>query len=91
MTYPAMLPWRRLFKECKWLEEVRDGCLVLADRTVHPAAFRIWPILNADSTGSNVVEVRLKVISSTAPEAVCVRIADNSHVEVITFEPGGLG
>ncbi len=92
MTYPAQLPWRRLFKECKWLEEIRDGCLVLADQDSAPGSIPhlAYP-WNAESTGSNVVEVRLKVISSTAPEAVCVRIADSSHVEMITFEPGRVG
>ena len=57
MTYPAQLPWRRLFKECKWLEEVRDGCLVLADRDSAPGSIPhlAYP-WNADSTGSNVVK-----------------------------------
>ena len=89
---PAQLPWRRLFAECRRVEEIRDGRLVLADQDSAPGSIPhlAYP-WNAEATGTNVVEVRLQVVSSTAPEAVCVRVADNRHVEMITFEPGRVG
>jgi hypothetical protein len=89
---PSQLPWRRLFPECRRLEEIRNGCLLLADQDSAPGSIPhlVYP-WNARAAGTDIAEVRLKVVSSTAPGAVCVRIADGSHVEMVTFEPGRVG
>ena len=92
LTMPTQLPWRRLFKNSDWLEEVRDGALFLADRgtgsTDWTALAYPW-IVRADR--QVVAEAQVKLVASTGPLGVCIRVANGRSVEYLTIERGKIG
>ena len=92
MRMPTQLPWRRLFQNRDWTEEVRDGALFLADRGAGPDDWThlaypwvVTPRLPV------AVEARVKVAASTDPLAVCIRVANGQSVEYVTLQPDRIG
>jgi Glycosyl hydrolase-like 10 len=92
LVYPTQLPWRRLFGSIDQVEEMRDGHLFMADNSdgvknlmnlVYP-----WNIRPEEET---VMEARVKVVESTNPMAVCVRMANGVSVDYLTLEKGKVG
>jgi hypothetical protein len=92
MSMPDQLPWRRLVKSPNWVEEVRDGALFLADRDTGPDDMvnLMYP-WNVGPDGETVVEARVKVVASTEPLAVTVRVANGVAVEYLTLGAGWIG
>ncbi|MBT7303419.1 MAG: hypothetical protein HN849_28070 [Victivallales bacterium] len=91
MKMPGQLPWRRLFRNSSWLEEARDGALFLADRGTGPED---WCNLaypwNVSAPRTVVAEAQVKVLSSTAPLGICMRVANGRSVEYLAIEPTGV-
>ena len=92
LAMPKQLPWRRLFRCADWVEEVRDGALFFADRSsaVDQWANLAYPWLVSPKS-TIVVEARVKVVSSSDPRAVCLRVSNGRAVEYLTLEPRRIG
>ena len=83
-------PWRRLFRAAdpKTAETVVDGALRLADTgSGKNQMCNLFYPFHGLRGGMPEIGFQLKVESSNSPEAVAVRIADEKHVELVTFEP----
>lgn len=83
-------PWRRLFRAAnpKEAETVVDGALRLADTgSGKNQMCNLFYPFHGLRGGVPEIGFELKVESSNTPEAVAVRIADEKHVELVTFEP----
>ncbi|MCX6994048.1 MAG: family 10 glycosylhydrolase [Kiritimatiellaeota bacterium] len=85
-------PWRRLFSNGNWEEKIVDGALLFADRGTKATdtinlVYPWTPRTDVPCT----VEVRVKVLQSTDPMAVVVRLADGEHVEFLTFATNSIG
>jgi len=85
-------PWRRAFAGGNYEERIVNGALLIADRGTGP---RHWPhlmypwhILPGDET---VIEARLKVIRSSDPLGVCLRISNGQSIEYVTFASNRVG
>ncbi|MCK5804983.1 MAG: hypothetical protein KAI66_19255, partial [Lentisphaeria bacterium] len=88
MKMPTQLPWRRLFRNLDWVEETRDGALFLADRGTGPNEWAsiVYP-WDAAATRTAVVEASVKVVSSSDPLGVCLRVSNGRSLEYVTLEP----
>ncbi|MCX6993280.1 MAG: family 10 glycosylhydrolase [Kiritimatiellaeota bacterium] len=85
-------PWRRLFNNGNWEEKIVDGALLFADRGTKATdtinlVYPWTPRTDVPCT----VEVRVKVLQSTDPMAVVVRLANGEHVEFLTLAPDRIG
>lgn len=83
-------PWRRLFRAAdrKTAERVVDGALRLADTgSGKNQMCNLFYPFHGFPGGLLEIGFELKVESSDSPDAVAVRIADEKHVELVTFEP----
>ncbi len=83
-------PWRRLFRAAdrKTAERVVDGALRLADTgSGKNQMCNLFYPFHGFPGGLPEIGFELKVESSDSPDAVAVRIADEKHVELVTFEP----
>jgi len=85
-------PWRRAFAGGKYEERIENGALLIADNGTGP---RHWPHLmypwNIQPDEETVVEARVKVVRSSDPLGVCLRISNGRSVEYVTFEPSRVG
>ena len=85
-------PWRRAFAGGNYEERVDDGVLLIADRDTGsqhwPHLMYPWHIQAEDET---VVEARTKVVQSSDPLGVCLRISNGQSVEYVTLEPNRVG
>ena len=90
--YPERLPWRSLVECTDYAEEVRDGCLFLADRSTGASemANLVYP-WRLDPETETVVETRVKVVDSSAPLGVCLRIANGTTMEYVTLGEQSVG
>ena len=92
LTMPTQLPWRRLFSNSDWVEEIRDGALFLADRGTGPNDWTNLAYPWVVSPDREVVaEAQVKVVDTTDPLGVCIRVANGRSVEYLTLEKGGIG
>jgi len=92
LKMPTQLPWRRLFSNSDWVEEVRDGALFFADRGTGPDDWTnlAYPwVVNPDR--EVVAEAQVKVIDTTAPLGVCIRVANGRAVEYLTLQKDRVG
>jgi hypothetical protein len=85
-------PWRRLFNNGNWEEKIVDGALLFADRGTAPMDVinLVYPWTPRTDVPC-VVEVRVKVLQSTDPMAVVVRLANGEHAEFLTLSPDRIG
>ncbi|MCX6991943.1 MAG: hypothetical protein NT011_02250 [Kiritimatiellaeota bacterium] len=85
-------PWRRLFNNGNWEEKIVDGTLLFADRGTNATDTinLVYP-WTPRADGPCTVEVRVKVLQSTDPMAVVVRLANGEHVEFLTLAPDRIG
>jgi hypothetical protein len=85
-------PWRRLFNNGDWEEKMVDGALLFADRGTNATDVinLVYP-WTPRSDMPCTVEVRVKVLESTDPMAVVVRLANGEHVEFLTLAPDRIG
>ncbi len=92
LAYPKQLPWRRAFAPCRFTEEIRNGALYFADDARGPEACPalVYPWKITPETRV-VVEARCRVLRSTAPAAVCIRVSNGRNTEILTLEPGRIG
>ena len=88
----AQWPWRRLSGGAKYTEEVRDGALYFADHGTEPddSPSLVYPWMLSPEE-EKTVEVRVKVISSNDPLAVCLRLANGTAVDYLTLMPDRIG
>jgi len=90
--YPARLPWRSLLECADCKEEARDGCLFLADRSTgaEEMANLVYPWRIAPDA-ETVVEARVKVLQSSDPLGVCIRVANGASVETVLLGEKSIG
>ena len=86
LTMPSQLPWRRLCSNRHRVEEVRNRALFMADRGTGPGdrSNLAYPWVVSPSR-KVVAEARVKVVSSSDPLGVCVRVANGRSVEYLTL------
>ncbi|MBT3379948.1 MAG: hypothetical protein HN742_03055 [Lentisphaerae bacterium] len=85
-------PWRRAFAGGEYEERVVEGALLIADHDTGP---HHWPHLmypwHVQAEDETVVEARAKVIKTSDPLGVCLRISNGQSVEYVTLEPNRVG
>ena len=92
MKMPSQLPWRRLFQNSAWTEEVRDGALFLSDRGTGADEWAnlVYP-WSAVPGRLAVAEAQAKVVASSDPLGVCMRVANGGAVDYLVLEPARIG
>ena len=92
LTGRKQAPWRRAFAGGKYEERIDDGALLLIDQDTGP---HHWPHLmypwHIQADDETVVEARAKVVRSSDPLGICLRISNGQSVEYITLESDRVG
>ncbi|MCX6992900.1 MAG: hypothetical protein NT011_07130 [Kiritimatiellaeota bacterium] len=93
LAYPEQLPWRRLVNGKDGIERIHSKSqLFLADRGTGPVDMTnlIYP-WDVGPSDTEVVEARLRVVATSDPLGVCLRLANNNSVEFLSFEKDRIG
>ncbi|WP_176013168.1 hypothetical protein [Victivallis sp. Marseille-Q1083] len=94
LTGARQPPWRRLFAAHDFAnaETIVDGALRLVDSGdgAQEIANLLYPLPEGGDLALKF-SFQMKLESSTAPDAVAVRLADGRQVALVTFEPETIG
>jgi hypothetical protein len=85
LVYPEQLPWRRLMNY-GGVEQVSGRQLLLADRSTGATdMFNLAYPWHISPEALTVVEARVRVLDSTDPLGVCIRVANGAAVEYLSL------
>ena len=92
VKYPDRLPWRSLIECRDYVEEEQDGRLFMADRgTGATEMVNLAYPWYVESDVETVVEARVKVVQSSDPLGVCIRVANGAAVEYLALGEKAIG